>query len=106
MEAVRTGLRNILNDLLRNCPRDEAVILAWPLVCGREVAARSQAVSFSDGNLTVEVADLVWRNQLQSFCDRYVNGYQELLGPLVQRVEFKVKQSAISHQPPAKANKV
>ena len=102
MQSVRTGLRNILSELLRSCPREEAVILAWPLVCGREVAARSQAVSFSEGNLTVEVADQVWRNQLQSFAGRYVNGYQDLLGPLVQRVEFKVRQSSISHQHSAK----
>lgn len=102
MEAVRTGLRNILNDLLRGCPPEQAVILTWPLVCGKEVAARSQAVNFSDGTLTVEVADLVWRNQLQSFTDRYVNGYHELLGPLVQRVKFKVQQSAIGNQHSAK----
>jgi len=106
MEAVRTGLRNILNDLLRGCSREEAVVLAWPLVCGKEVAARAQAVTFVDGTLTVEVADAVWRHQLQSFADRYVSGYQELLGPLVQRVEFKIKQSAISQQPSAKTNKV
>ncbi|HEY7403803.1 MAG TPA: DUF721 domain-containing protein [Candidatus Angelobacter sp.] len=102
MEAVRTGLRNILNDLLRGCPPEEAALLAWPLVCGKEVAARSRAVSFSDGNLTVEVADAVWRSQLQSFVPRYVNGYQELLGALVQRIDFKIQQSALSGQQSAK----
>ena len=104
MEAVRSGLRNILNDLLRNCPRDEAVVLAWPLVCGKEVAARSQAVKFADGNLTVEVPDMVWRNQLQSFAPRYIAGYEELLGPLVQTVRFEIKQSATGHQRSAKTN--
>ena len=82
-----------MSSLLRDRPADEAVLLAWPLVCGREVASRSQPVSFSDGTLTIEVSDKEWRNQLQSFSARYVSGYQELLGPQVQRVEFKVKQS-------------
>ena len=103
MQSVRTGLRNILNDLLRACPPEEAAVLAWPLVCGKEVAARSRAVNFSDGSLTVEVADAVWRSQLQSFAARYVNGYQDLLGPLVQRVEFKIQQP-INNQASAKTN--
>jgi hypothetical protein len=88
MESVRTGLRQIMQDLLRARPPEEAVLLAWPLVCGKEVAARTTATSFSDGTLTVEVADVSWRNQLQS--------YEGLLGQLVKSVQFKVKHSAIS----------
>ncbi|HEY2171065.1 MAG TPA: DUF721 domain-containing protein [Candidatus Angelobacter sp.] len=103
MEAVRTGLRQIMQDLLRTRPADEAVILAWPLVCGKEVAARTQAVSFADGALTVEVSDVSWRNQLQSFAPRYLNGYEGLLGPVVKSVQFKVKQSAVSTQHSAKS---
>jgi hypothetical protein len=101
MEVVRTGLRQIMSDLLRTRPAEEAVLLAWPLVCGKEVAARSQAVSFADGNLVVEVADATWRNQLQSFDPRYISGYQELLGPLVRSVEFR-KQSAAGAQQSAR----
>jgi hypothetical protein len=55
MEAVRTGLRQIMQDLLRARPTEEAVMLAWPLVCGKEVAARTRALSFSEGSLTVAV---------------------------------------------------
>ncbi|MCU1219632.1 MAG: hypothetical protein JWN42_829, partial [Candidatus Angelobacter sp.] len=55
MEPVRTGLRQIMQDLLRTRPAEEAVILAWPLVCGKEVATRTTAVSFSNGTLTVDV---------------------------------------------------
>lgn len=102
MEPVRTGLRQIMSDLLRARPAEEAVLLAWPLVCGREVAERSQAVAFNDGNLIVEVPDAVWRRQLQSFAARYVSGYEGLLGPLVRNVQFKLQQSALSNQPSAK----
>lgn len=94
MESVRTGLRQIMQDLLRARPAEEAVILAWPLVCGKEVAARTSAVSFSDGTLTVEVSDASWRNQLQSFAPRYLSGYEGLLGQVVKSVQFKVKHSA------------
>ena len=98
MEPVRTGLRQIMQDLLRTRPPEEAVILAWPLVCGKEVAARTTAASFSGGTLTVEVSDVSWRNQLQSFVPRYLSGYEGLLGPVVKSVQFKVKHSAPGNQ--------
>ena len=94
MEPVRTGLRQIMQDLLRTRPVEEAVTLAWPIVCGKEVAARTRAISFSDGKLIVEVPDANWRNQLQSFVSRYINGYEALLGQVVQNVQFKVQPSA------------
>ena len=99
MQPARTGLRQIMSDLLRTRAPEEAVMMAWPLVCGKEVAARSQAVAFTHGKLEVEVADATWRTQLQSFAPRYLSEYEALLGPLVQSVEFKVKQSGISTQP-------
>ncbi len=103
MESVRTGLRQIMSDLLRARPAEEAVIMAWPLVCGKEVAARTTAAAFSDGTLIVEVSDVSWRNQLQSFAPRYLSGYEGLLGQVVKSVQFKVKQSAIGDQRPVKA---
>ena len=102
MEAVRTGLRQIVSDLLRTRPAEEAVLLAWPLVCGKEVAARSQAVAFSDAILAVEVPDATWRNQLQSFAPRYLSEYEGLLGPVVRKIEFKLKQSMVNNQRSAK----
>lgn len=102
MEPVRTGLRQIMQDLLRARPAEEAVLLAWPLVCGKEVAARTMAASFNEGTLVVEVNDVAWRNQLQSFTGRYLSGYEGLLGPVVKRVKFEVKQSAVSNQHSAK----
>jgi hypothetical protein len=101
MEQVRTGLRQIMQDLLRTRPAEEAVILAWPLICGKEVAGRTQAISFSEGTLIVEVQDTTWRNQLQAFTSRYITGYEGLLGKAVQSVQFRIKCSASSNQPSA-----
>lgn len=103
MEPVRTGLRQLMGDLLRGRPAEEAVLMAWPLVCGKEVAARSRTLTFSEGKLLVEVPDATWRSQLQSFASRYLAEYQNLLGPVVRAVEFKLKQSAVSDQRSAKA---
>lgn len=102
MEPVRTGLRNIMTELLRARPPEEAVVLAWPLVCGKEVASRTRALRFAGGVLTVEVPDAPWRTQLLSFTMRYISGFQGLLGPLVKEVRFEVQHSVISNQPSAK----
>lgn len=90
MEPVRTGLRNIMSELLRARPAEEAVLLAWPLVCGKDVAARTQAVGFSEGVLAVDVPDANWRAQLAAFAPRYVSGFNDLLGPVVREVKFKI----------------
>jgi hypothetical protein len=102
MEAVRTGLRQIMSNLLRDRPTDEAVLLAWPLICGKEVAARSQAIAFDDGKLQVQVPDATWRNQLQSFAHRYLSEYEGLIGPVVRSIEFRLRRSAVSDQRSAK----
>jgi hypothetical protein len=87
-----------MGSLLRQQPATEAVVLAWPLVCGSEVAARTRAVAFAGRELTVEVADPAWRRQLASFDFRYVAGFAELLGPVVGKIRFVKKQSALSNQ--------
>jgi len=92
MESARTGLRNIMSDLLRARPAEEAAILAWPLVCGREVASRTRAADFANGCLTVEVSDPTWAAQLKSFGHRYVSGFESLLGPVVKEVKFKISR--------------
>jgi Dna[CI] antecedent, DciA len=89
MEPIRTGLRRVMHDLLATQPGEEAAVLAWPLVCGKEVAARTRAVSFAEGSLTVEVPDAAWRAQLRAFTPRYVSSYAELIGPVVREVRFK-----------------
>jgi hypothetical protein len=91
-----------MGSLLRQQPAAEAVVLAWPLVCGSEVAARTRAVSFAGGELTVEVADSAWRRQLASFDSRYVAGFAELLGPVVGKIRFVRTQSALSNQQSAR----
>ncbi len=92
MEPARTGLRNIMRDLLRARPPAEAAVLAWPLVCGKDVAKRTKALDFADGLLTVEVTDTSWAAQLKSFSASYLSGFEALLGPVVKEVRFKISR--------------
>ena len=102
MESIRTGLRRVMHDLLATQPAQEAVVLAWPLVCGKDVAGRTRVLSLVEGRLTVEVPDATWRAQLAAFSSRYVSSYAELMGPVVREVKF-VKQSALSTQQSGKS---
>jgi hypothetical protein len=90
VEQIRTGLHRIMSDFLRTQSAEEAAKLAWPLVCGTEVASRTKAVEFEEGNLTVEVSDINWRNQLSDFEQRYLAGFKDLIGPIVKQVRFKI----------------
>lgn len=101
MESIRTGLRNIVRDLVKAQPVEEVALLVWPLVCGKEVAAKTQATAFTDGSLTVEVPDTTWRSQLTSLAPQYLNAFGELLGPVVSRVRFQV----VHTQPPSRTEK-
>ena len=89
MEPIRSGLRRIMSDFLKTQSPDEAAVLAWPVVCGAEVASRTKAVSFVDGRLTVEVPDPNWRNQLAAFTPRYLSSLNELLGATVKELRFE-----------------
>jgi hypothetical protein len=90
MEPIRTGLHHIVRDLMAAQPVEEVAVLVWPLVCGREVAAKTRAAGFADGSLTVEVPDATWRAQLASLAPRYVSGFTELIGPIVHEIKFKI----------------
>jgi hypothetical protein len=90
MEPIRSGLRRIMSDFLKTQPQEDAAVLAWPVVCGAEVAARTRAVSFADGVVLIEVPDANWRSQLAAFVPRYLSGFADLLGPaLVKEVRFQ-----------------
>src|SRR5215469_11892972 len=80
MDSIRSGLRHIMSDFLQKQSPDEAAVLAWPVVCGAEVASRTKALSFADGRVTIEVPDANWRNQLAAFTPRYISSLNELLG--------------------------
>jgi predicted nucleic acid-binding Zn ribbon protein len=90
MEPIRTGLRRVMSDFLKTQPQEEAALLAWQVVCGAEVAARTKALSFADGRLTIEVPDANWRAQLSAFAPRYLSVFNDLLGELVKELRFEV----------------
>jgi Dna[CI] antecedent, DciA len=90
VESIAPGVEKLLAGSLRRAPAAVAPLLAWPVICGSAVAARTRALEFSDGLLQVEVPDFAWRAELQHLAPRYVaiaNKYA--VG--VNRIEFVVR---------------
>ena len=94
LEQAGPGLEKIVTDSLRRVPRDQAPLMAWPLVCGSAVAERTRAAGFGEGILRVEVADSGWKHELQALTPRYLAVMNQYVGHVVQRIEFIVAPAA------------
>lgn len=92
MEQAGRGLEKIVLGSLRRVPQAEAPLLAWPLVCGSMVAARTQALEFSHSVLRVEVPDAGWKREMQSLAPRYLATLNRYAGQKVERIEFVILQ--------------
>jgi predicted nucleic acid-binding Zn ribbon protein len=88
MQRARTGLQKIVSDALRRAPAEERPLLAWPMVCGAAVAARTRALDFAGGVLRVEVPDAAWCDQLSALAPRYLDTLNRNLGAQVERISF------------------
>ncbi|MGE0404886.1 MAG: DUF721 domain-containing protein [Candidatus Korobacteraceae bacterium] len=88
MEHARSGLQKIVLDALRGAPLEERALLAWPVVCGAAVAAKTKPLALENGVLRVEVCDKTWRAQLGSLAPHYTAAMKRIAG--VKQIEFVV----------------
>ena len=90
MQSARPVLEKIARDALRHAPREEAVVWAWPLVCGAMVAGKTEAISCAGSRLRVLVPDENWRAQLQEFRGQYIAALEKLIGVNLDGIDFEV----------------
>ena len=90
MESARTGIEKIVAASLQKAAAGTGPLLAWPVACGRAVAARTSALEFADGVLQVEVPDVGWKKELQSLAPQYITVINRYTREKVRRVEFVV----------------
>jgi hypothetical protein len=95
LEQVGSDLEKIVARSLRQAPRAQAPLMAWPVVCGSAVAERTRALSFLDGVLQVAVADAGWKAELQSLAPRYLASINRYTVEAVRRIEFVVTRPEI-----------
>jgi hypothetical protein len=86
VEQARSGLQKIVLDVLRGAAPEERALLAWPVVCGSSVAAKTRALGLEKGVLRIEVPDRIWRTQLLDLIPHYTAALRGIAG--VERIEF------------------
>ena len=95
MRPIRSDLEKIVLDALQRASElsHDAPLLAWPMVCGRMVAQKTQALSFEHGTLTVRVPDAAWRAQLAGFIPQYMAALNRAGRGEVKQIDFVVRKS-------------
>jgi predicted nucleic acid-binding Zn ribbon protein len=88
MEPVREALQKIIADMIRQCPPEQAPIVAWQFVCGKAVADRTEALSFTDGVLSIRVADAAWKSHLADMTPHYLEMLRKYTGQRIERLSF------------------
>jgi len=90
LQQAGSDLERIVVQSLRQAPRAQAPLMAWPVVCGSAVAERTRATQFLDGVLRVEVSDHGWKSELQALAPRYLAAINRYTLEIVRRIEFVV----------------
>lgn len=91
VERIAPSLEKIVVGSLRRAPTGQAPLLAWPLVCGSAVAARTTAVNFEKGVLRVEVPDAGWRTELRHLAPQYLAVINRYSTSPVSRIDFVIR---------------
>lgn len=66
MDSMRTLLRGNLGRSLEAHPPLDRLRAAWPVACGKNMAAQATLVSLEAGVLEVEAASDAWLDELRS----------------------------------------
>lgn len=93
MQSARQDLQSLAAHILKNSDPAEAVVLAWPLVCGTAVAERVRAIAFENETLRVAVPDKGWQAQLEAFSAQYLHRLSRLAGAPVKRIRYEIVSS-------------
>jgi hypothetical protein len=94
MDHIRQSLQKIVVEAVRRAPAEDIPMLAWPLACGAAVAEKTRALSFCEGELTVQVPDGPWRTQLLSLTSNYLQQLRDITDGRVQQLRFVLASEA------------
>ncbi len=105
MQSVAEILPQIYRNLARDATDEEALVLGlWPVVVGKELAARTRAVRMFGATLIVETPSQAWRRELAKMESAIVGLMNRAAAkPVVKEVEFRVAVK-VPLRPPARAS--
>ena len=66
MESMRNVLKHSLGRSLATLPELDRLIAAWPVACGKAMAAHGRITAYAQATVTIHVEDPAWRHQMLS----------------------------------------
>jgi hypothetical protein len=92
MEKIRSMLQNSLGRSLRALPDEDRLSMAWMIVCGKILGARSSVVGYHAGIVKIEVLEGAWLEQMKSMTDHFKRELPRISGIPVTELHFIVKR--------------
>lgn len=89
MERMRDVLKQNLGRSLQNMSALDRLEAAWPVACGKVLAARGQILSCEDGVVRVEVSDPAWLSQMNSMRGVLERELARIAGVRVSAIHFE-----------------
>ena len=92
MDAIRSLLKSSLARGLHGLAGQDKLELAWIVVCGPALAARSTVTGYADGIVTVEVTDRPWLEEIRSIKENLAAELERVAGLRVSKLHLVVKR--------------
>jgi len=92
MEGIRDLLKRSLGQSLNSLSDEDRLAAAWPVACGKTMAARGTVVGYDDGVLRVRVENRAWLQQLTSMRGQLAGEMARIAGVTVSEIHFEMKR--------------
>ena len=92
MEGIRDLLKRSLGQSLNSLSDEDKLAAAWPVACGKTMAARGTVVGYDDGVLRVRVENRAWLQQLMSMRGLLAGEIARIAGVTVSEIHFEMKR--------------
>ncbi len=92
MEDMRAVLRGSLGRSLGALTETDRLAAAWPVACGRTMAAHGEIAGFFEGTVTVAVTDAAWLSQMMSMRSLLQNELARVAGVKLTAIHFEMKK--------------
>ena len=92
MQDMRSILRGSLGRSLQALGEVDRVAVAWPVACGRAMAAHGEVTGFFEGTVWVAVSDVAWLSQMMSVRSILQNDLARIARVKVTAIHFELKR--------------
>ncbi len=93
LEGMRDLLKGSLGRSLGALSDEDRLAAAWPVACGKTMAARGTVAGYADGVVRIEVEGGAWLRQLMSMHEQLAGEIARIAGVEVSEIHFERKRN-------------